>query len=93
MKKLVTTTKLLNQHQGNFGVCISEQSREFYLKWRDSVRTDPALRASIKSVLQEIGFCADEEGIATVSQRIVSEHTGLTRSTVNQLCKEALQTG
>jgi DNA-binding MarR family transcriptional regulator len=65
----------------------------FYLQWRDAIRKSK-LRACIKTVLHELGFHSDPDGQhVSASQQRIAEHTGLDRSTVNQMIGEAIEAG
>ncbi len=71
----------------------SKQPQTFYLEWRDALRKS-GLRSCIKFVLHEIAFNGGPDGTdIRVSQQRIADHTGLDRSTVNQMIGEAVQAG
>lgn len=67
--------------------------QKFLFRWRDAVRGS-SLRSSVRLVLHELGFFADTDGRGVFpSQQKVADNTGLNRSSVNKLIKEAVETG
>jgi len=67
--------------------------KRYLFQWRDTVRKS-GLRSTVRLVLHEIGFFADADGRSVFpSQQLIADNTGLDRSTVNKLIKEAVEEG